>query len=84
MTEKLYRIKPLEWTVDEFGYLSAVVPFGCYEVLIEGAVTKPRFAWRHTGAGRQNCDSLEAGKSACEAHWRARLEAVLEEVPPWK
>ena len=90
MIEKLYRIKPLEWRPwSAFGKrngasLSTIA--GLYTVwqaqAFEGD-NQQRMNWfwqQCTTARPLPCESLETGKAACEAHWRARLEAVLEEV----
>ena len=76
MSERLYRIKPLEWTTT-FGSAWADVCNSRYCVYRSGT----EWRWRLTSTQQlELCDSLEAGKAACEAHWRSRLEAVLEPV----
>lgn len=80
----LYRIKPLEWKRDRSYmhayYRSVVIPgVLTYSVYLDMPVGE--WGWVSDGlAGVRPCDSLEAGKAACEAHWRARLAEVLESV----
>lgn len=88
MSEKLYKVKPLEWVDDQYGS-EADTPFYTYAVTLPA----PR-GWRkhpewvvllNDGPSTSDsdgglCASLVAGKAACEAHWRERLAKVLEEV----
>ena len=77
----LYRIKPLEWHVRGM-YHQAFVLDTCYEMWKAG---DSPFRWQsrlrdQAANATFSADSLEAGKAACEAHWRAKLAEVLEEV----
>ena len=76
MSEKLYKVKPLEWEGIKNLYF-------CTSDIAEYQIRKRADGgWLCMARGRwdQYADSLEAGKLACEAHWRERLAAVLEEV----
>lgn len=80
----LYRIKPLEW--ERIAGSHAVEEY--YEAVQNSwakgyAVCTRRRQWHYWSIPENSwlpCDSLEAGKAACEAHWRARLAEVLEEA----
>ena len=82
MSEKLYKVKPLEWIDFQYGS-ETDTPFGRYSVQLPfpfpGTPSAPY--WLDLDDNHTNCASLVAGKAACEAHWRARLAEVLEEVP---
>ena len=80
MIEKLYKVKPLEWVDFQYGS-EADTPFGRYTVELPFPGFKRSPYWLDLDDNHTNCASLEAGKAACEAHWRAKLAEVLEEVP---
>lgn len=80
----LYRIKPLEWRNVPLGE-SADMGWISHAGWISYGVELIRGQWWwnwdiEDRGGSWKCESLEAGKAACEAHWRARLEACLEPV----
>lgn len=85
MSGKTYRIKALEWAgeiKEEFDSLRAGTPFGSYEVTMrEGGSLYWGYCFdEYYDEDTTSCDSIEEGKSACEEHWRTRLERALVEV----
>lgn len=77
MSEKFYKVKPLEWEGIKNLYFctSDIAEYQIRKRADGGWLCLARGGWD------QHADSLEAGKLACEAHWRERLAKVLEEVP---
>lgn len=70
-SEPTYRIKPLEWERFATG-VRVLTPVGRY--LCDTNV------WYGPDNERTACCSLEAAKSAAEAHYRGLLMQALEEV----
>ena len=77
MSEKLYKVKPLEWK-HIAGVERASPPLGNEYLVYEDNIG---WNWKVHGSARKSCASLEAAKAASEAHWRDYLAVVLEEVP---
>lgn len=93
MGEKVYKIRPLvwkvkvekSWSIHSGHYVERIhkarsVAGGLYWI----RQTDESVTWNWTTSGGQyvtsDVASLEAAKSACEAHYRARLEEGLEVV----
>lgn len=84
----LYRIKSLEWEdrSDRLGHQEHVANAGFAVYWVRQAYvissTGGRTEWMRGGHGFRfaKCESLEAGKAACEAHWRARIKQALVPV----
>lgn len=76
MTEKLYRIKPVEWKEYPYRYKYAT-PFGDYDLLKNrgGSVT---FAIGPSIIS--DFPTLEDGKKFAESHYRERLMMCLEPI----
>ena len=79
MSEKLYKVKPLEWVDFQYGS-ETDTPFGRYGVELPFPGFKRSPYWLDLDDNHTNCASLEAGKAACESHWRTKLAEVLEPV----
>lgn len=85
MSEGLYRIKPLEW--ERIAGSHAIEEY--YEA-VENSWANKGYAvctrsrrWHYWSIPKNSwlpCDSLEAGKAACEAHWMQMLEKIFEPV----
>ena len=87
MSEPTYRIRPLVWDEDVFGYPPTDVIATCLTgtYVVRGG-THVVEAWGPDGFGRFLCDDtatslrIEAAKSSAEAHYRERLSQALEVV----
>lgn len=89
MKDKLYRVKGLVWKKRRSGGWFARTIVGTYRAWTwrgDGRsrcelIDKDRCSilWY---AGMRRFLSLDAAKAACEAHWRERIAAALEEVTP--
>jgi hypothetical protein len=77
-----YRIKPLEWKIEEGGTPSwlAVSLDTFYRVFERVTEGRAHWVWKKYGDAPRVCASLEAGKAAAEAHWQARLAEVLAPI----
>lgn len=84
-TGKTYRIKPLKWTMSSIG---GDIEWSAYGINTEYTVTQiaGEVKWIVAvcgGEGFRNVgehDTLEAAKSAAQAHWESTLAGVLEPV----
>ena len=78
-----YRIKPLEWE-QTYRTLEAKALHARY-FIFEG---ERGLCWQYQepylhycrGFGENSCESVDAGKAACEADWQRRIAACLEPV----
>lgn len=75
MNDKLYRIKPLEWTDDTV--LIAGTPFGYYYIY-DNAILNYYFDDGDNGSIVYN--TIEECKQKAEEDWLNRIKEVLEEV----
>jgi len=67
------RVKPLAWQpIDRHGFVRAKLPYRRYAV---GKNYRGELVVVLAGRKGVPCDSLEAGKAACEEHYRAALFA---------
>lgn len=87
MTDKVYRIRPLEWTnAKDHDGQRCRTEFGLLEVFQCGS----EFVWSTVFEGTESgfsfekgrADTIELAKAAAEAHWRERVERCLVEVNP--
>jgi hypothetical protein len=77
VSEQLYM--PLTWTRNDGGWWTGEGLLGAsYNV---GDAPRGIY-WRPHGGNRAYADSLEAAKAAAEAHYRQRLEQMLEKAAP--
>lgn len=80
MTEKTYRIRPLEWWEDEYKAWCANTAFGIYRINASHSshsyVTCDQYWWTPC------CNSLLHGKQLAEEHYLSRILPALEEVQP--
>jgi hypothetical protein len=82
MSEKLYRIKPLEWTAYQCGDEFAYAPTGRYDVTSHpnAFVLTVGHGWHMLNGGQ--FESASAAKRAADQHYRDTLAKGLEEA--WK
>lgn len=83
-TEKLYRIKHLYWAEDQAKEY-AVSGTGSLGTTYFVRLCKSGWLWWYDDCpvdpSYKTCESLLDGKQQCEAHWKARIGAALEEAP---
>jgi hypothetical protein len=84
VSEQLYRIKPLVWEYrTSWGQHVAETPMGRYLAwTIDYDPLDCAWAYPGQAAPFRTTDSLEAAKAAAEAHYRQRLEQMLEKAAP--
>ena len=89
MSERLYRIKPLEWhdsNRENWQYSSTTTVLGGMKVEFVTSYGPPGF-WRwgycfdeYYDEDVNDCDSLEDGKAKAEEFYLSRILSALEEV----
>jgi len=86
MTDQLYRIKPLVWEQTQCGSITTIQAQTFSTHYIVWTLLKGSIAWTYCQGSNKSgyyfADSIEAAKSAAEAHWRERIVAALEAVEP--
>ncbi len=86
MSEPVYRIKPLEWTIRPSGFWRTQdTAFGTLWVYFRNA--KDNTWWFDVPLDNEHklswsFDTVDAAKAAAEAWYRKRISAGLEEVKP--
>ena len=92
MTEKTYRIKPLQWmdetTLSEATrglrrYVAYVLPCAIFKLQFDKD-RKPKYAWEIEVAGSflGHYETELAAKQHAEQHWREYIARALDEVKP--
>ena len=83
----VYEIGPLDWRSSRDGTMHNAevlgfpyrVRFDAHDRVVDGKWLGMWY-WRAASVREHECDSLEAGKAACEADWRGRIAACLVPV----
>ena len=84
---KLYKIRPLKWIGDiteDYDSIIASTPFGNYTITKRSE--EDGYCWgfcfdEYYDEDQTNCDTIQEGKKAAQAHWLNRISGALQYQP---